>query len=163
MSILIELASVNDTLRLIEVQNKSFQDDYVLYGECPAYNESKEAMVEHIKNCIVYKIMLDDEIVGDIIIRKREKNYYLRVVSIIPGYQSYGIGSNAIKHIERDNPEALEWELVTPFKSYRNHHFYEKLGYKKIGEIAHSDVLTLWQYKKIMSLSCQDDRSNIPE
>ena len=157
MNILIERASVNDALRLIEVQNISFQDDYILYGECPAYNESEETMVEHIKNCIVYKIMLDGEIVGDIIIRKREDdNYYLRVISIVSEYQSYGIGSNAIEHIERDNPDALEWELITPFKSYRNHHFYEKLGYKKIGEIVHSDVLTLWQYKKLMPMSCQE-------
>jgi hypothetical protein len=28
---------------------------------------------------------------------------------------------------------------------------YEKMGYIKIGEIVHSDVLTLWQYKKQMT------------
>lgn len=26
------------------------------------------------------------------------------------------------------------WRLHTPYKNYRNHHFYEKMGYKKIGE-----------------------------
>jgi ribosomal protein S18 acetylase RimI-like enzyme len=150
MDILFERASINDAVKLIEVQDKAFNDDYFLYGECPSYNESKEAMVEHIENLIVYKIMFDEEIVGDIVVRKRENNnYYLKVISIIPKYQNRGIGSKAIRYIERDNCDALEWELITPFKSYRNHHFYEKLGYKKMGEIIHSDTLTLWKYKNV--------------
>lgn len=151
MNLVIERAGFDDILKLIEVQNQSFYDDYVLYGECPAYNESEEAMKEHIKNSIVYKILLDNQIVGDIIVRKREnKNYYLRAISVMPEAQSLGIGSKAINHIEKDNLDALEWELITPHKSYRNHYFYEKMSYAKICEIVHSDVLTLWQYKKKM-------------
>ncbi len=151
MSILIKKANKNDIKELIEVQNKSFYDDYVSYGECPAYNESETEMAEYIDTCIVYKIILDNKIVGDIIIRKQENNsYYLRVISIIPECQSLGIGSIAIKFIEKEITDAKVWELITPFKSYRNHHFYEKLGYTKIGEYIHSDVLSLWQYKKII-------------
>lgn len=152
MNISIERACINDALNLIEVQNKCFYDDYILYGECPAYNESEEAIKRQLENRIVYKIVIDNEIVGDIIVRKRENNrYYLRVISIIPEFQGLGIGSKAIEHIEKDNPDAVEWELITPHKSYRNHHFYRKLGYEKIGEIVHSDILTLWQYRKRMS------------
>ncbi|MCT4563982.1 MAG: GNAT family N-acetyltransferase [Maledivibacter sp.] len=152
MNISIERACIDDALKLIEVQNKCFYDDYLLYGECPSYNESKEAIIRQIENRIVYKIIIDREIVGDIIVRKRENNnYYLRVISVIPKFQSLGIGSKAIEYIEKDNLDALEWELITPHKSYRNHHFYEKMGYIKIGEIVHSDVLTLWQYKKQMT------------
>jgi GNAT superfamily N-acetyltransferase len=151
INILIERAYVIDALKLIEVQNKGFHDDFILYGECPAYDESEEAMIEHIRNLIVYKVMLDGEIIGDIIVRRRENNnYYLRVISIIPEYCNLGIGSKALKHIEKDNSDALEWELITPHKSLRNHYFYEKFGYKKIGEVVHSDMLTLWQYKKAM-------------
>ncbi|MHB8064015.1 MAG: hypothetical protein ACYDG2_15535 [Ruminiclostridium sp.] len=47
-------------LKLIEVQNKSFHGDYILYGEGPAYNEAENIMAEYINNCIVYKIVLDD-------------------------------------------------------------------------------------------------------
>lgn len=149
MKLVFERANINDISKLIEVQNKSFYNDYILYGECPAYNESEESMKEYINTCIVYKILVDDEIVGDIIIRRRDiNNYYLRVISIIPEVQNLGIGTKAINFIENENPNANEWSLVTPFKSYRNHHFYEKLGYKKVGEEVHSDVLTLWQYRK---------------
>lgn len=150
MYLLIEKAIFKDIPELIEVQNKSFYDDYILYGECPAYNETEIAMTEYLNTCIVYKVILDNKIIGDIIIRKRENNnYYLRVISIIPECQSLGIGSIVIKFIEKEISDAQEWELITPFKSYRNHHFYEKHGFIKVGEIVHSDVLTLWNYKKI--------------
>lgn len=149
MSINFKLASRADIKKLIEVQNKGFHDDYVSYGECPAYNETEQAMLEYIEKSIVYKILKDNEIIGDIIIRQRESNqYYLRVVSIIPKYQNLGIGQMALRFIEEEHPEASEWELITPFKSYRNHHVYEKMGYVKVEEYRQSDVLIMFKYRK---------------
>lgn len=29
---------------------------------------------------------------------------------------------------------AITWTLETPYLSYRNHHFYEKHGFVKVGE-----------------------------
>ncbi|WOO35199.1 GNAT family N-acetyltransferase [Anaerocolumna sp. AGMB13020] len=149
MRIDFELANENDTNKIINVQNQSFYEDYVKYGECPAYNESEQAMFNQIQNASVYKILKDKEIIGDIVIRKRENNnFYLRVISVIPQYQNLGVGQMAIKFIENEFPEASEWELITPFKSYRNHHFYEKMGYVKVEEYRHSAILTMYRYKK---------------
>lgn len=151
MNIEFKSAEKADIKKLIEVQNKSFRDDYTAYGECPAYNETKEAISMLIDNAIVYKILKDNEIVGDIIIRQKENhNYYLRVISVIPEYQNLGIGQMALKFIENAHPDAASWDLITPFKSYRNHHFYEKMGYVKIGEYRQSDVLILFRYQKII-------------
>ena len=145
-------ACIEDAQKLIEVQNKSFYDDFCAYGKCPVYNESLQAMENHIKNAIVYKILNDKEIIGDIIVRDNENNkYYLRVISIIPEYQNLGIGQKAIMHIENDISNAVDWELITSFKSYRNHHFYEKMGYSKIREYVQSDILTMFVYKKYIS------------
>lgn len=149
MSVDIMKASFEDIDKLIEVQNESFYDDFIMYGECPAYNESKQAMEEYIKNAIVYKILWDNEIIGDVIVRKKENGlYYLRVICVIPKYQNFGVGKKAIQFIENDISDAAEWELITPAKSYRNHHFYEKLGYVKVNEYVHSDVLSMFVYKK---------------
>ncbi|MEA4920034.1 MAG: GNAT family N-acetyltransferase [Clostridiaceae bacterium] len=149
MDIVIERANVNDSKQLIDVQNKSFYEDYEKYGNCPAYNEPEERILELIENNIVYKILADGEIIGDIIIRIREnQNYYLRVIAVIPEYWNQGIGSKAMKYIEENNPEAKKWSLITPHQSFRNHHFYEKIGYKKVGEIIDSEKLTLWKYEK---------------
>ena len=151
MRIEFKLADREDIKKLIEVQNQSFYDDYIRYGECPAYNETDQAMLVQIEEARVYKILKDNEIIGDISIKQRENNkYYLRVISIIPKYQNLGIGKMALNYIEGAYPEAYEWELITPFRSYRNHYFYEKMGYVKVEEYKHSDILTMFRYKKKM-------------
>ncbi|HNW36045.1 MAG TPA: GNAT family N-acetyltransferase [Candidatus Ozemobacteraceae bacterium] len=148
----IERATIHDSPALIQIQNLSFYDDFVMYGECPAYEESLEAMQNHISNKIVYKILVDGKIIGDVIIRKREDNkYYLRVFSIIPEFQGKGIGTKAFQYIESEIRDAAEWELITPFKSFRNHHFYEKLGFHKTSEYCQSDRLILFTFKKTTS------------
>lgn len=152
MEIVFERATAEDVPMLIEVQNQAFHDDYMLYRDCPSYMESEAAMADHVRNLIVYKILADQEIVGDVILRRRENSsYYLRVISVTPKYWNHGIGSLAIEFIEKQHPDAIEWDLITPHKDFRNHHFYEKMGYKKIREIPHSELLTLWQYQKVVS------------
>lgn len=47
-------------------------------------------------------------------------------------YQNQGIGAKAISFLENEFPDAKCWRLYTPYKNYRNHHFYEKMGYKKL-------------------------------
>ena len=151
MNIEFKLANIDDIKKIIEVQNKSFYDDYISYGECPVYNEPEQKILEFIngENETVYKILKDNEIIGDIVIRRMESNkYYLRTISLIPEYQGLGIGQMALKYIEEEHPGASEWELITPFKSYRNHHVYEKMGYVKVEEYKQSDVLIMFRYRK---------------
>ena len=153
MNITIERAQAKDALKLIEVQNRSFYDDYVLYGLCPSYDESEEAMRKHISTALVYKILSDGELIGDMIVVKMENScYYLRVIAVVPEYWGFRVGTKAMEYIEKDNPNAVEWSLITPNLSYRNHHFYEKLGYVKVGERPEPghDTLVLWQYRKTM-------------
>ena len=50
MNLSIEFANSEDVLILIEVQNRSFYDDYLMYGECLTYNESEAAMKEYINS-----------------------------------------------------------------------------------------------------------------
>lgn len=149
MEISIERANINDAAELIDVQNRGFYEDYQKYGHCPSYNEPVGRILELIKNDVVYKIVLDGRIIGDVIIRiKEHQNYYLRVIAVIPEYWNQGIGTKVMKYIEEDNRDAKKWSLVTPHKSFRNHHFHEKMGYKKVGEIIYSEKLTLWEYEK---------------
>lgn len=151
MEILFKKADIEDAQRLLEVQKMSFYDDYIEYGECPGYEHSLEDMENIIKTTIAYKIIHNNVIIGDIVVRKRENNnYYLGGICIIPEYQNFGIGKKAIIYIEQENPDAVCWELETPFDRYRNHHFYKKMGYKKVDEYRHSDKLVLFKFRKIV-------------
>jgi len=53
--------------------------------------------------------------------------------------------------IENEFPSAIEWHLDTPHLNTRTHHFYEKLGYEKIGEHQVSEKLILFDYMKKMN------------
>ncbi|MBN1468052.1 MAG: hypothetical protein JW924_04950 [Fusobacteriaceae bacterium] len=50
MDIIFRKALEKDVKKLIEVQNKIFYDDFIIYGECPAYEETEEQMAGYIKN-----------------------------------------------------------------------------------------------------------------
>jgi ribosomal protein S18 acetylase RimI-like enzyme len=142
-------ATVEDASQLIKVQNESFYEDYIKYEDCPSYQESIENMLDMISHAIVYKIIVDQELVGDVIIRKRgNHNYYLRTIAITPKYQNKGIGKIAVKHVESDNPDGTIWTLITPEGAKKNKKFYESLGYVAIGSEKRSNKLTLIRYMK---------------
>ena len=54
----------DDADLLIGIQNSSFYDDYVFYGECPAYGQTKEHMKRSIEYFTKYIILNDDIPVG---------------------------------------------------------------------------------------------------
>ena len=149
MDIRIERANIEDAKDLILVQNDAFLEDFKAYGECPSYNVIIDTMENYILKDFVYKIMDGNSIIGDIHIKENPDNkYYLRVICIIQNYQGLGIGQKAITFIENEFNNAQQWNLITPFKSIRNQHFYEKMGYTKIEQYRHSAVLIMFKYQK---------------
>ena len=49
-------------------------------------------------------------------------------------YQNKGLGSALMALLEANYPLARSFSLDTPHLNIRNHHFYEKLGYKVAGD-----------------------------
>ena len=128
--VLFTLATKDDIKNLIEIQNKAFCDDYMKYGECPGYGRTYESMKRSIENCIVYKIMVDNIIVGDIIVRdNHDDTYFLGGLCVIPAYENNGIGQEAMKFLDQRFKYARHWSLETPADKERNHHFYKKCGF----------------------------------
>ena len=99
---------------------------------------------------IIFSLLWDKQIVGGIIIELKEsKENYLQTLWVIPKYQNKGIGKDAINFLEKKYPDTKAWVLETPSLATRNRHFYEKLGYKKIGEVKFDNhPVVLINYKK---------------
>ncbi|MBW9157781.1 GNAT family N-acetyltransferase [Clostridium tagluense] len=144
-----ERTTINDVEALIDVRNQCFYADYVKYGECPGYNHSKESMTNAILNRIVYKIICNNQIIGNISVRDNYDNtYYLGCLCVIPEYENKGIGQEAIRFIESEFPNATVWTLETPSDKKRNHYFYKKAGYTIIEEYIDGSVkLVLFEKK----------------
>jgi GNAT superfamily N-acetyltransferase len=150
MDLMIKRSGLNDVDRLLTIQKQAFAEDYQLYEDhqTTPVNETKEKLIINIKHAIHYTIWFNHVIIGGIDIRKKEHTLLLDKLFLANEYQNKGIGSKIMKLIEAEFPVIKVWRLYTPYLNTKNHHFYEKLGYKKIGEIQLTEKLLLFKYEK---------------
>jgi len=112
-----------------------------------------------MEKAIYYKILVEDNIIGGVIISDMGGGHYeLSRIFIAPDFQNKGIGTQAIQFIEKAFPAAKRWTLDTPCWAYRNQHFYEKMGYVKVGEAAPDKHrwFSLFLYEKNVTEPCAE-------
>ena len=85
--------------------------------------------IEHAINEVnaeTYRIMLNDKIVGGVVIRINKDTLHgdLDLLFVSPHAHSKGIGYAAWQAIEQMHPEVKVWKTVTPYFEKRNIHFY---------------------------------------
>ena len=81
----------------------------------------------------MHKASLDGKVIGAItVIDHDEGHFHLDVLAIDPAHHNKGIGTQAMGFIERTFP-ATVWTLETPTFATRNQHFYERLGFVRVG------------------------------
>ena len=129
-------AQKEDALLLINLYDGSFYDDYIKYGECPAYGRTEEQMQQSIENVPKEIIICDDTPVGVISVQnKGYGEYYLGCLCVIPEYQGKNIGTQAFKHMLNTHPDWRKITLITPADKSENVRFYtERCGFS-IGDI----------------------------
>lgn len=131
MNIEFILATQKDILDLIQVQNEAFYVDYLIYGSSPEYERSYESMVYDVNENMVYKILVDGRLIGDIIVQNQgQGNYALGSLCVIPEFENMGIGKAAIEFVEKSIKDAQHWTAKTPADKRRNNYFYKKAGYR---------------------------------
>ena len=131
----IEQATVEDAEMLKRQAMSAFTGDFEEYGAFPPGIESLDWHRSQIEAGHYYKIQHDGEWVGGIcLIQQDDAHMEIEYFFIIERFHNRGIGSQVIHLIEDRYGDVETWYLVTPYKAYRNHHFYEKMGYEKIGE-----------------------------
>lgn len=78
-------AQKEDALLLINLYDSSFYDDYIRYGECPAYGRTEKRMQQSIENVPKEIIICDNTPVGVISVQnKGYGEYYLGCLCVIP-------------------------------------------------------------------------------
>lgn len=130
-------AQYKDILLLINLYNRSFYDDYVKYGECPAYGKTEEQMRQAVDRVPKEIIICDDTPVGVISLHnKGNGQYYLGCLCVVPEYQGKNIGTQAFMHILHSHPDWRKITLVTPADKPENIRFYTEKCSFHIGDIA---------------------------
>ncbi len=82
-----------------------------------------------------FKVLAGRRIIGGMIVFAQGPGHYeLGRIFIEPEFQNQGIGTQALGFLWRAFPFARRWTLGTPAWNARNHHFYEKQGFVRVGE-----------------------------
>ena len=108
-------ATPKDAGLLIDIYNASFYSDYVRYGTCPGYGNSKEMMEESIMRHPKHIILCDAKPVGCISYTKLGRGEYeVACLCIVPEFQGKGIGTQAIRFLKTFLEDWKQLTLVTP-------------------------------------------------
>ena len=85
---------------------------------------SRETIETSIDGGEAYRIMLDGQPVGGVIIKTNGDRGDLEILFVSPNVHSKGIGYAAWCAVEGMHPEVKVWETITPYFEKRNIHFY---------------------------------------
>ena len=140
-------AEISDAELLIGIYDSSFYDDYVRYGECPAYGRTREMMEQSIIDYPKFVISCDGIPVGSISCKETESGVYgIGCLCVIPEYQRRGIGTSAVEYVKAYYSNWKKFTLVTPVDKGENVRFYtEKSGFM-IGSIETDGNVAVYRF-----------------
>ncbi|GGH27666.1 GNAT family N-acetyltransferase [Paenibacillus segetis] len=154
MEITLFKSSLNEAEIIHEMQVKAFKtllEKYQDYETSPG-NESLERIIERLNQSFTdyYIIKRYSVPVGAIrIVKKANSAYRVSPIFILPDYQGMGIAQKVFSIIEDMYDNAQIWELDTILQEHGNCYLYEKLGYRKTGEMVQiNDKMTIVFYEK---------------
>ena len=143
IDLVFEEATEADIPELTRVMTRAFDDDSrkhlgVEKGGPEGYDDGEffRRWLLPVEQSIGYKILLDGQVIGGVIVWTFEhRKNTLGTIFIDPDYQDQGVGSRTWRFIEQTYPDTESWTLGTPSWATKNHHFYEKkCGFNKIRE-----------------------------
>ncbi|MBR6102429.1 MAG: GNAT family N-acetyltransferase [Ruminococcus sp.] len=118
MEIRFRKAELSDAEVLTEIYNSSFYDDYIRYGECPAYGKTVEMMRRAIVEYPKFLILSDDRPVGCISCKEPEKGVYeVGCLCVIPEFQGKGIGTAAMGFVKATPHDPCASDAKSRFSS----------------------------------------------
>ena len=85
---------------------------------------SRETIENSIDGGEAYRIMMDGQPVGGVVIKADGNRGELELLFVSPRAHNKGIGYAAWREVEKLHPEVTVWETVTPYFEKRNIHFY---------------------------------------
>lgn len=147
----------SDAERLAELSKLAFDTDMEVgspgEGGPPGYDDQKW-QVRAMKIMDYYCILLDDSIVGGVIVGSvGEEHKILERIFVDFENHNRGIGARAMELTIEQYPKAKAWTLGTPEWNKRTSHFYEKLGFIQVGwDNADPNFRGKW-YQKILDQS----------
>ncbi|MDP6666188.1 MAG: GNAT family N-acetyltransferase [Dehalococcoidia bacterium] len=143
-----EPATEDDIPEITGVMARAFDDDSRRFrgidkGGPPGYDNG-DFLRQWMPVGKAYKVIEAGRIAGCFIVftdNPASGENWLGTIFIDPEFQDRGTGAQAMEFVHESFP-ARVWRLETPDWATRNHHFYEKFGYRKIVEHPVEDMIS---------------------
>ena len=122
---------------LAQAGREAFAADKLRYGVGPSIYENPAFLLPLLErgDGTVQKLLAGDALVGmAITVPSAPGARRLGCLCLPPAWQGRGYGAQALRLLEALYPDTARWTLDTPADSARNRRFYEKAGYRVIGE-----------------------------
>jgi isopentenyldiphosphate isomerase len=156
-SIALQKASVEDADELLALQKEVFMPLYKKYNdhETSPVTQTMERFSARFERGDYFKILFDGKLAGSVFVYEKSPGLRrLHIINVLEKYHNKGIAQEVMKRLELMYPEADAWELDTILTEERNCYLYEKMGYKRIGDLkVINDYLTLISYRKNANLN----------
>lgn len=130
-------ATPADYPTLAQAGREAFAADKQRYGIGPSIYENPAFLLPLLakNDGTVQKLLAGETLIGvAITIETAPGTRRLGCLCLPPKWQGRGYGAQALQLLEAMYPTAKTWMLDTPADSERNRHFYEKAGYRVVGE-----------------------------
>lgn len=151
MNFIIRRSTKEEAFEILEVQKEAFKEDLELYKDFDTNpgNEPIKRLLYKIEKNIHYTIIEKNKMIGGAEIRiYKDVEGYINRIFLLPSHQNKGFGTQIMNYFETEYPCVTKWTLCSPHKNFKSHMFYEKLGYKKVGEHKLTELLSLVDYLK---------------
>jgi predicted acetyltransferase len=128
-------ASIEQVELLTRISKAAFETDITVGGKDvggPPNYDSVEWHNSMQERRALYAIMLDEEIIGGLLVfidSKNKDSMFMGRIFIDPKHHRKGFGIAAIREIEKKWNRIKCWKLDTPIWNTRTKPFYEKNGY----------------------------------
>ena len=137
-------AREDDAATLAEVSARAFRNDVTCGAPRPggpAGYDSPAWQAQMMRRAQYYAMLLGERIVGGLIVFARGPgHYHLGRIFIDADLQNQGLGTQAMAFLWRTYPLATRWTLDTPAWNRRTRHFYQKVGFREVGQDAQGGV-----------------------
>jgi len=123
-------ATESDFPALLQVQREAFGEYAGIYTLSGWTTETLESLKEDAKEKHIFVAEAEGEIVGSVRFWTVAGVCVIRLLSVIPGYQSQGVGKALIHEIERATTDVHKFYACTMLRTAKNIQFFMDLGYK---------------------------------
>jgi ribosomal protein S18 acetylase RimI-like enzyme len=147
----IECSAKEDLNALLDLQKLAYQSEAQLCNDytIPPLTQTYESISSDFSNMTILKAVDEnDNIIGSVRAYEKEGVCHIGRLFVHPDYQNRGIGRLLMQDIEKRFSNCIKYALFTGKHSIKNLCFYQKIGYKIVGEEQLNNKVTIINLEK---------------